>query len=122
MDIVLVRLGEIYLMRAEAKLRNGDSNGALADVNALRAGRTARPTQTPPALSSIDLESLFREYGFEMYWEGHRRTNQIRFGKYEDSWTEKSDNDPQKRLFPIPQRAIDGASNQEGFLVQNPGY
>lgn len=121
-DIVLVRLGEIYLMRAEAKLRNGDSNGALADVNALRAGRTARPTQTPPALSSIDLESLFREYGFEMYWEGHRRTNQIRFGKYEDSWTEKSDNDPQKRLFPIPQRAIDGASNQEGFLVQNPGY
>lgn len=121
-DIVLIRLAEVYLMRAEAKLRNGDSNGALADVNALRAGRTARPAQTPPALNSINLDILYRELGFEFYWEGLRRTNQIRFGKYEDSWTEKTDSDPLKRLFPIPQRAIDGASNVEGFLVQNPGY
>ena len=122
-DIVLLRLGEIYLMRAEAKLRNGDTAGALEDINTLRAARNARPDQTPPALSSIDLDILFREYGFELYWEGLRRTNQIRFGKYEDSWTEKTDSNVNKRLFPIPQSAIDGASSAGGdFLTQNPGY
>lgn len=121
-DIVLLRLGEIYLMRAEAKLRKGDNAGALADVNTLRTSRNARPAQTPSPLSSIDLDILFRESGFELYWEGLRRVYQIRFGKYEDSWTEKTDSDPNKRLFPIPQRAIDGASNEVGFLVQNPGY
>jgi hypothetical protein len=121
-DIVLIRLGEIYLMRAEAKLRKGDNGGALADVNTLRTSRNARPAQTPAALGAIDLDILFRESGFELYWEGLRRTNQIRFGKYEDSWTQKTDSDVNKRLFPIPQRAIDGASNEIGFLVQNQGY
>lgn len=121
-DLVLMRLAEIYLMRAEAKLRNGDSAGALADVNALRASRTARPEQTPPALSAIDLDIMFRERGFELYWEGFRRGDQIRFGKYEDSWTEKTSKDVNKRLFPIPQSAIDGASNVKGFLEQNAGY
>ncbi|MBT1696707.1 RagB/SusD family nutrient uptake outer membrane protein [Fulvivirgaceae bacterium PWU4] len=121
-DIVLIRLGEVYLMRAEAKLRNGDNAGALADVNTLRTSRTARPAQTPKALTSIDLNTLFRESGFELYWEGLRRTYQIRFGKYEGIWTGKTDTDVRKRLFPIPQRAIDGASNEKGYLVQNQGY
>jgi hypothetical protein len=121
-DLVLIRLGEIYLMRAEAKLRNGDNAGALADVNTLRTSRNARPAQTPQALTSIDLDVLFRETGFELYWEGLRRNYQIRFGKYEGNWTGKTDRDVHKRLFPIPQRAIDGASNEKGFLVQNQGY
>jgi len=121
-DIVLLRLGEMYLMRAEAKLRNGDNAGALADINALRTSRNARPTQTPQALTSIDLDKLYRESGFELYWEGLRRTYQIRFGKYEASYTGKTDSDPHKRLFPIPQKAIDGASSESGFLVQNQGY
>jgi hypothetical protein len=51
-----------------------------------------------------------------------RRTDMIRFGKYEGTWTEKTDNNPQKRIFPIPQTAIDGASNIPNYLVQNPGY
>ncbi|WP_339880505.1 RagB/SusD family nutrient uptake outer membrane protein [uncultured Algoriphagus sp.] len=121
-DLVLVRLGEIYLMRAEAKLRKGDNAGALVDLNTLRTSRNARAAQTPAALTSIDLDIMFRESGFELYWEGHRRTSQIRFGKYEDSWTEKTDSDVNKRLFPIPQKAIDGASSESGFLVQNRGY
>lgn len=121
-DLVLIRLGEIYLMRAEAKLRNGDNAGALADINTLRTSRNARPAQTPKALTSINLDILFREAGFELYWEAFRRSYQIRFGKYEGTWTGKTDNNVTKRLFPIPQRAIDGASSQEGFLVQNQGY
>ncbi|QDH77875.1 RagB/SusD family nutrient uptake outer membrane protein [Echinicola soli] len=121
-DLVLIRLGEIYLMRAEAKLRKGDNAGALADVNTLRTSRDARPAQTPAPFDDIDLDILFRESGFELYWEGHRRNYQIRYGKYEDSWTEKNDADVHKRLFPIPQKAMDGASSEPGFLEQNAGY
>lgn len=121
-DLVLMRLAEVYLMRAEAKLRSNDAGGALVDVNTLRASRTARPDQTPEALEAIDLDIMFRERGFELYWEGFRRGDQIRFGKYEDSWTEKTDTDVNHRLFPIPQSAVDAASGIDGFLEQNQGY
>ncbi len=118
-DIVLVRLADIYLMRAEAKLRkSGDQAGALADVNLVRAART----KPAPALNSMNLDLLYRERGFEFYWEMLRRTDMIRFGKYEGTWTEKTNNDKRKRIFPVPQTAIDGASNLPGYLVQNPGY
>jgi hypothetical protein len=120
-DIVILRLADVYLMRAEAKLRKGGLEAsALADVNTVRAARTARTT--PPPLTSLSLDLLYRERGFELYWEMVRRTDMIRFGKYEGTWTEKTNTDKQKRVFPIPQTAIDGASNLEGYLVQNPGY
>ena len=70
----------------------------------------------------MDLDILLRERGFELYWEGFRRGDQIRFGTYEDAWTEKTDSDPNKRLFPIPQSAVDAASGIDGFLIQNQGY
>ncbi|WP_019989794.1 RagB/SusD family nutrient uptake outer membrane protein [Rudanella lutea] len=120
-DISIVRLADVYLMRAEAKLRkSNDAAGALADVNLVRAARTA--STPPPALTSMNLDLLFRERGFEFYWEMLRRTDMIRFGKYEGTWTEKSNNDRRKRIFPIPQTAIDGASNLPGYLVQNESY
>ncbi len=121
-DIVILRLADVYLMRAEAKLRKGAGNeaAALDDVNIIRAARTARVA--PPALTEMNLDLLYRERGFELYWENVRRTDMIRFGKYEDTWTEKTDSNPQKRIFPIPQNAIDGASNLPGYLEQNPGY
>lgn len=121
-DIVLLRLAEIYMMRAEAQLRKGNAGAALADVNFVRASRTARPNVTPPALTTINLDILYRERGFEFYWEYSRRTDMIRFGHYEDSYTSKNNADVRKRLFPIPQAAIDGASSQPGYLVQNEGY
>src|SRR6185436_18105734 len=120
-DIIILRLADIYLMRAEAKLRkNNDAAGALADVNFVRASRTARGAPAPLLTMSLDL--LFRERGFELYWEHQRRTDMIRFGKYKGTWTEKSNSDKNKRLFPIPITAINGASNIPGYLVQNPGY
>ncbi|QKZ13435.1 RagB/SusD family nutrient uptake outer membrane protein [Spirosoma sp. KUDC1026] len=120
-DIPIVRLADVYLMRAEAKLRkSNDAASALADVNKIRSARTS---STPaPALTSMTLDLLYRERGFELYWEMVRRTDMIRFGKYEGTWTEKTNNNPQKRLFPIPQTAIDGASNLPGYLAQNPSY
>jgi hypothetical protein len=119
-DIIFIRLADVYLMRAEAYLRKNNDAAALADVNTVRASRTA--TTPPPALGEMTLDLLFRERGFEFYWEMQRRTDMIRFGKFEDSWTEKDNNDRTKRIFPIPQTAIDGASNFPGYLVQNQGY
>ena len=119
-DIPIVRLADVYLMRAEAKLRKNDAAGALADVNLVRTSRTANITGSP--LSSLTLDLLFRERGFELYWELQRRTDMIRFGKYEGAWTEKTNTDKNKRIFPIPQTAIDGSSNLPGYLKQNQGY
>lgn len=119
-DIPIVRLGDVYLMRAEARLRKGDAASALTDVNTVRTSRTA--TGVGKALTSVNLDQLFRERGFELYWELQRRTDMVRFGKFEGSWTEKSSVDRNKRIFPIPQTAIDGASNLPGYLKQNPGY
>ncbi|GAB3698214.1 RagB/SusD family nutrient uptake outer membrane protein [Spirosoma flavus] len=120
-DIIILRLADIYLMRAEAKLRkSNDAASALADVNVVRAARNV--TTPPPALSSMSLDLLFRERGFELYWEMVRRTDMIRFGKYEGTWTEKTNTDKFKRIFPIPQTAVDGASNLPGYLKQNDSY
>ncbi|MBO9153993.1 RagB/SusD family nutrient uptake outer membrane protein [Chitinophaga sp. GCM10012297] len=120
-DIVILRLADVYLMRAEAKLRRGDPAAtALADVNFVRASRTASTPAAP--LAAINLDLLFRERGFEFYWECQRRTDMVRFGKYEGTWTEKTNTDKNKRIFPIPQTAMDGASIIPGYLVQNPGY
>lgn len=120
-DIAIIRLADVHMMRAEAKLRkSNDAASALADVNAVRAARTV--TTPPPPLTTMNLDLLFRERGFEFYWEMLRRTDMIRFGKYEGTWTEKTNTDKQKRIFPIPQTAIDGASNLPGYLKQNDGY
>lgn len=121
-DIMILRLADVYLMRAEAKLRkSNDVTGALADVNLVRTSRTANKP-AGRTLSTINLDLLLRERGFEFYWENHRRTDLIRFGKYESPWTEKTNSDKNKRVFPIPQTAIDGASNLPGYLKQNAGY
>lgn len=121
-DIVILRLADVYLMRAEAQLRKsaGNEAAALSDVNTIRAARTARIV--PPPLTEMNLDLLYRERGFELYWENVRRTDMIRFGKYESTWTEKTNSDPKKRIFPIPQNAIDGASNLPGYLEQNDSY
>lgn len=118
-DIIILRLADVYMMRAEAKLRkSNDAAGALADVNIVRASRTT----PPPPLTAMTLDVLFKERGFEFYWEHQRRSDMIRFGKYEGTWTEKTNTDKLKRIFPIPQTAIDGASNLPGYLKQNQGY
>jgi hypothetical protein len=115
-DQVLMRLADVYLMRAEAKLRLGDAAGAVADVNAVR---TARNHPRLLDVSDMDLEALYLERGYELYWEMVRRTDMIRFGKFEDTWTSKTDNDPMKRVFPIPQQTIDASPD---LFEQNQGY
>ncbi len=113
-DYPIVRLGDVYLIRGEARARaNGDWNLALPDVNALRD----RAKITP--LASVDADTFLSERGKEMFQESSRRTDLIRFGKWSDTWWEKTNSEPHRTVFPIPQAQIDAA---DGTLTQNPGY
>lgn len=120
-DFPMIRLGEIYLIYAEACMNLGQANTALPKVQdlAARAGVTA-PT-------SITQEWLIEERARELMWEGHRRTDLIRYNKFTSSsflWTYKGGSfsgqgfDDHMKIFAIP--ASELASNPE--LHQNPGY
>ncbi|MEZ5040272.1 MAG: RagB/SusD family nutrient uptake outer membrane protein [Saprospiraceae bacterium] len=110
---ILLRYADVALMKAEAILRGGSSTEtALGVVNELRAARGAS------ALASLDLPGMLDERGRELYWEGIRRTDQIRFGTFTNTWVEKTVTDAFRVLFPIPQQAISSNPN----LTQNPGY
>jgi hypothetical protein len=111
-DFVILRFADVLLMKAEAQLRTGNATGALLIVNQLRLKRGATP------LTSVDLNALLDERGREMYWEGWRRQDQIRFGKFLQAWQEKPQSGPERLLFPIPSDQMAVNPN----LTQNPGY
>lgn len=111
-DWVIFRLGDVMLMKAEAQLRSGDAAGALITVNLVRAKRGASP------LVSLDMDGLYDERGREMWWEGWRRNDQIRFGKFLGTWLDKGATTPTQLLFPIPSSQLAVNPN----LEQNPGY
>jgi starch-binding outer membrane protein, SusD/RagB family len=115
--VVMARFADAHLMRAEAKLRAGDAGAALAEVNELRALRE----NTPP-LGSLSEAELLAERGRELYTEGWRRNDMVRFGAFKGSWEFKDANegsaDGHTDLFSIPSNALLANPN----LVQNPGY
>jgi len=119
-NIPVLRLGEMYLTRAEAHARRGNFAAALDDINELRAARGARLLDAGELSSLDDLE---REWIYEMYHEHHTRTIQIRFGSFtQGTWRAKPVTAVERRVFPIPQEAIDAAQSEPGYLEQNPGY
>jgi len=109
---IIQRYGDVFLMKAEALMRSGDNAGALDMVNTLRAARGAA------ALGALDEAAMLDERARELYWEGIRRTDQVRFGTFTDTWVEKTSTDAFRVLYPIPALAL--ASNPN--LSQNPGY
>lgn len=116
-DVPIMRIADIYLIRAEAYLRSGNETNALEDINYIRSKRSAEGN-TLPALTSLTLDNVLNERGYELYWEGLRRQDLVRFGKFADSYQEKPATDATKALFPLPTSALDVNEN----LVQNPGY
>ena len=134
-DFPLFRLGDVYLMYAEAVLRGGQGGTpaqALDYVNALRdrAYNNAANSTTDGRITAADLAApgfILDERGREMYWEGSRRTDLIRFGKFTSAdylWPFKGgvkDGQgiaPTRNLYPLP--STDLVANPT--LVQNPGY
>lgn len=110
-DWVYYRYSDVLLMKAEAQLRSAQSGPALTIVNSIRSTRGASP------LSSLSLDNLLDERGRELYWEGFRRQDLIRFGKFLVAWQEKPASEAKYLLFPIPDNQV-GNPN----LIQNPGY
>jgi len=111
--VVMARFADAHLMRAEAILRKGNAGSALIEVNKLRALRA----NTPP-LASLNEAAMLDERGRELYTEGWRRNDMIRFGVFKAARQFKPAGDGHTDIFPIPASAI--LSNPS--LNQNPGY
>ena len=109
-DIVLFRYADVLLMRAEAKVRNGE-NGTT-ELNAVRQ-RAGMPPRTKATLDNILKERLL-----ELMWEGWRRNDLVRFRCFTKAYDFKPVSDSYKTVFPIPDRAIE-LNNK---LKQNKGY
>jgi hypothetical protein len=103
--------------KAEAIFRGGaDPMGqsALDVINEIRLVRF----DTPSPLLELSADILLDERGRELYWEGWRRNDLIRFGKFLEAWQEKPETSSDKVLYPIPPTAL--LANPG--LTQNPGY
>jgi len=109
---IMFRYADAYLMRIEAQFRKGDVSAATTGLNNLRAIRGATPPLTASAATILD------ERGRELYWEGIRRTDLIRFEKFTLTHDDKTVSDPNRVLYCLPQLALDSNPN----LKQNPGY
>lgn len=86
-DFPMFRLADAYLMYAEAVLRGGtggDKATALGYVNALR-NRAYNGATGNIADADLTLPFILDERGRELYWEGHRRTDLIRFEKFTEN-------------------------------------
>ena len=114
-DYPMFRLADVYLMAAEAALRGGTG----AEKTALEYVNLVRERAGASTLASVELSDILDERGRELYSEGVRRTDLIRFGKYTSgyAWNWKGgaidgkDVDSKYSLLPIP----------EAELSANPG-
>lgn len=131
-DYPMIRLSEMMLNYAEAVVRggSGDANLALTYVNQIRRRAYGVPIGTPNAttdVSSITVNSLLDERGRELFWEGFRRTDLIRYNRFVENtylWPWKGGVaagravDAYRVLYPLP--ASDLTVNPN--LRQNQGY
>lgn len=105
-DFPLFRYADVLLMKAEALLRQTKNQSEVDDLVNLVRNRAGLDSWT-----DVTLEMLLEERARELYWEGHRRQDLIRFGEFNKSWWEKTASTPDRNTFPIPQWAIDGNPN-----------
>ena len=127
-DIPLIRLAEIYLNYAEATLRGGggDTNTAVSLVNQIRE-RGFGGSSGAISSGDLTLDFILDERSRELYWEGLRRTDLIRYNRFTSSsylWPFKGNEptgvgvDEYRNLFPLPANVVAINSN----LTQNEGY
>jgi len=128
-DWPVFRLAEMYLIYAEAVLRggNGSAANALAYINNIRTRAYGGSTSGNITAGQMTLQFILDERGRELYWEGHRRTDLIRYGlltsgAYLWPWKGGIPNgtgvDSKYNLYPIPS----SARNSNPNLTQNPGF
>ena len=125
-DFPMFRLADVYLMFAEAVVRGGQGatmNEATAYINLLRT----RAKSTTISNAKLTLPFLIDERSRELYWEGHRRQDLIRFGMFTGgnyNWVFKGGSPngialpSHFNLYPLPTNNMAANPN----LTQNPGY
>ena len=113
-DFFVFRYSDIMLMKAEILWRlNPSDTEALQLVNLFRTRANVAP------FSSLTAENVMNERGRELFMEGWRRSDLIRFGKFNDPTIFRPyTSEAYKRLYPVPQDQLDANPN----LKQNPGY
>ena len=128
-DMPIFRLPEMYLIYAEAVLRGattGNSGDALTYVNAIRTRAYGNVTGNILP-NQLTLNFILDERMRELYWEGHRRTDLIRYDRFVEStylWPWKGGVSAGtgvgafRKIYPIPASDIEANPN----LVQNPNY
>jgi starch-binding outer membrane protein, SusD/RagB family len=120
-EYVIFRLADVMLMKAEALFRKGDAAGARTIINQIRLKRGASEITT-----TLTAQNILDERGRELYWEGWRRNDQIRFGTFLNplvagagtTSTRPTKSGNERLLFPIPNQQLAVNPN----LTQNPGY
>ncbi|AGA76776.1 RagB/SusD family protein [Echinicola vietnamensis DSM 17526] len=129
-DFILMRLGETYLLRAEARMKQGNLDGAAADINVLRD----RAHASMVSASDIDLDFILDERVRELLAEENRRKTLVRTGTLVERAKRLTGDQPlaggalettnglngDHLLMPIPQTEID--LNKDAVLTQNEGY
>lgn len=116
---IMMRLAELYLIRAEARARQGELLGARDDLDAIRL-RAGLPRSTAQGQQEL-LQAILRERRVELFTEtGHRFFDLKRFGMADatlagvkPNWT------PTAALLPIPEREL---LRNPNLGSQNPGY
>jgi hypothetical protein len=127
-DYPMFRLGDVYLMHAEAVVRGGGGSmdRAVSLVNDLRE-RAYGDESGNITTSELTLDFILDERGRELLWEGSRRTDLIRFGQFTGGdylWPWKGDvqtgtsTSDNLTLYPLPSSELLANPN----LEQNPGY
>lgn len=124
-DIILMRLGETYLLLAEAQFKQGKLAEAAASLNVIRG----RANATPVGGGELTLDYILDERARELVGEENRRMTLMRTGKLVDRATRLNAVSPLNQLtgisnthllMPIPQNEIN--LNKDAVLEQNPGY
>jgi starch-binding outer membrane protein, SusD/RagB family len=115
-DVMLIRLAELYLIRAEARIRKAapDLAGAAADINTIR--NRAGLSNTTAVTASNLLLAVENERRVELAHEGHRWFDLRRYNKIGSTL---GITEPFRALFPIPERDVQVSG---GVIVQNPNY
>lgn len=102
-DFPIFRYADVLLMKAEAMIMQGKNGDEYVNMIRERAG-------LEPWVG-VTLDQLLEERGREMFWEAHRRQDLIRFNKFNEAWWEKPASTSDRKIFPIPQWAIDANPN-----------
>ena len=128
-SIILMRLGEIYLLHAEALAMTGDLAGATEYVNKVRT-RAGIKTISVPSSQEAMIDAILKERRLELAFEGFRFFDLLRHGfertkaihdampQQDSYWQPRFPLTEETVFMPIPQTALDNNPS----LVQNPGY